>query len=79
MDLSPDAAVEIVEDGGLEGPIWLACGRTATYVCIPGFITRMSAMRCTGCCRALGYVQGRGSPKNDLELRRMLGLDGSTV
>ena len=73
-DLTPEDAVEIIDDGGLEEPVKLACGRTAAYVCIPGVFSRMGAQRCTGCCRALGYSPGKGSPKNDHALRAVLGL-----
>lgn len=46
------------------GPIRLSCGRTAAVIIVPGFVTRMGAMRCVGCCRAVGYPAGKGSPKN---------------
>ena len=74
-DLSPDAAVEIIDDGGLCGDIRLACGRTAAWVCIPGMFSRMGAERCSGCCRALGYPAGKGSPKNADAIRPLLGLE----
>ena len=74
-DFSDDAAVELINDGGLFGSIQLACGRTAAYVCIAGMFSRMGAQRCTGCCRALGYPAGVGSPKNVDALRVILGLD----
>jgi hypothetical protein len=73
-ELSPEDAVDLIEEGGLDGPVRLACGRTARYACIPGFITRMGAQRCRGCCRVLGYPQGKGSPKNDQACRLLLGL-----
>jgi len=73
-DLPPEDAVEILDQAGLERPVRLACGRMAAYVCIPGFFTRMGAQRCTGCCRALGYPAGKGSPKNDDACRVILGL-----
>ena len=76
-DLSAEDAVEIIDWGGLDGPVRLACGRTAAYVCIPGMFSRMGAERCTGCCRALGYMPGKGSPKNDDGLRAILGLPAS--
>ena len=74
-ELSAEDAVEIIDDGGLEGPVKLACGRTAAWVCIPGVFSRMGAQRCTGCCRALGYPAGVGAPKNVPEIRVLLGLD----
>lgn len=52
-----------------------ACGRLARAAMIPGPFTRMGAPRCRRCCTALGYPQGKGSPKNDPECRRLLGLD----
>jgi hypothetical protein len=55
-------------------PVRLACGRTAAYLCIPGLFSRMGAQRCTGCCRATGMPQGKGSPKNDDACRVILGL-----
>ena len=73
-DLTPEDAVEIIDEGGLDGPVRLACGRTAAYVCIPGFFTRMGGQRCTGCCRATGISPGTGSPKNDRAARVVLGL-----
>lgn len=65
----------LAEYVGVEGPIRLACGRTAAFVTIPGVFTRMGAGRCTGCCRALGYPLGAGSPKNDPTCRALLGLE----
>lgn len=55
-------------------PVKLACGRTAAGLWIPGPFTRMGALRCVGCCRATGLPQGKGSPRNDPECRRILGL-----
>lgn len=52
----------------------LACGRVAKQLHIPGMGTRMSMERCRGCCRALGYPWGVGSPKNDPACRVLLGL-----
>ena len=73
-DLTPEDSAEIIDEGGLEGPVRLACGRTAGWVGIPGFFTRGGAQRCTGCCRALGYPAGTGAPKNCPEIRALLGL-----
>lgn len=53
----------------------LDCGRTAKRVWIPGPFTRMSARRCSQCCRKNGLPPGVGSPKNDKECRRILGMD----
>jgi hypothetical protein len=54
-----------------------ACGRPLRGARIPGIFTRMGAMRCDGCCRALGLPTGKGSPKNDDECRRLLGWEPS--
>ena len=56
-------------------PVLLACGRVAAEVRIPGIFTRMTMRRCTGCCRAMGYPPGIGSPKNDERIRVLLGLE----
>ena len=76
-DLSPEDAVEIIDAGGLDGPVRLSCGRTAAYVSIPGVFTRMGAVRCTGCCKVLRYPEGTGSPKNVDAIRVILGLPAS--
>jgi hypothetical protein len=73
-DLSPQDAADLIDEGGLDGPVRLSCGRTAAWVGIPGVFTRMGAERCTGCCRALGFPVGTGSPKNASEIRPLLGL-----
>lgn len=46
----------------------LACG-IRTNVVIPGIFARMGAPRCKNCCRATGFPQGIGSPKNDDQCR----------
>lgn len=51
-----------------------ACGRYST-LSIPGPLTRMGAMRCRQCCTVTGLPQGKGSPKNDAAIRRLLGWD----
>jgi len=73
-DLSEEQQSGIPAMWAVEGPVRLACGRTAAYLSIPGMFSRMGAMRCTGCCRALGYPPGKGSPKNDEACRVLLGL-----
>lgn len=73
-DLDEDQVQEIADATSVAGPVRLACGRTAASVWIPGLFTRMGAQRCKGCCRALGYPQGKGSPKNDDPCRVILGL-----
>lgn len=74
-DFDAEQREYIAENWGVKGPVKLACGRTAAEVYIPGMFTRMGAMRCKGCCRAMGFPPGKGSPKNDAECRKILGLD----
>jgi hypothetical protein len=76
--LSDDELLHLLDQAEIPGPIILSCGRTAALVAIPGVFTRMGAPRCTGCGKALGYPQGKGSPKNDGACRAMLGLDDET-
>lgn len=59
---------------GVFSPVQLACGRRVRSLCIPGIFTRMDAMRCAQCCAAMSFPAGKGSPKNDDECRRILGL-----
>lgn len=67
-------AAGIAMDWAVCEPVRLACGRTAGWLGIPGVFSRMSVMRCTGCCRVTGLPEGKGSPKNDPECRKILGL-----
>ena len=67
---------DITWEWALCHPVRLACGRVAAMAFIPGVFSRMGLPRCVGCCRALGYPEGKGSPKNDPECRLILGLDG---
>jgi hypothetical protein len=60
-------------------PVRLACGQVARSAMIPGMFSRLGLHRCRECCRAMGYMTGTGSPKNDDRLRKRLGLDGGTV
>ena len=55
-----------------------SCG-LQTMFWIPGIFSRMGAPRCKRCCRATGLPQGKGSPKNDPECRKLLGLDSAEV
>ena len=50
-----------------------SCGLQSMFW-IPGIFSRMGAPRCKRCCRATGLPQGKGSPKNDPECRKLLGL-----
>src|SRR5690606_8492279 len=45
-----------------------SCG-FATEWHIPGLFSRTGARRCPRCCDVFGIKRGRGSPKNDPELR----------
>jgi hypothetical protein len=73
-DLNPVDRDDLADQGYLDGPVRLACGRRAAWVSIPGVLTRLGAPRCTGCCRATGLPPGVGSPKNDDACRAILGL-----
>ena len=73
-ELSAEQWREMADDCYADGPVTLACGRIARWISIPGFGSRMGRDRCIGCCRALGYPQGVGSPKNDQACRVLLGL-----
>lgn len=73
-DLSDVQAQDMYDDRHLLEDATLSCGRTASYVSIPGVFIRIGAMRCVGCCRVLGYPEGKGSPKNDNDIRLILGL-----
>ena len=74
-ELTDEQAAAMFEDRSVTDSVRLACGHTVGYVSIPGVLTRMGAMRCSGCCRAKGYPVGKGSPKNDPACRALLGLD----
>jgi hypothetical protein len=56
----------------------LACGRTVPLAHMPGVATRLTAPRCRACCRSSGLPQGVGSPLNDIECRRLLGVTRPT-
>jgi hypothetical protein len=73
--LSPVDQEDLADQSYLDGPVRLACGRSAAWVSIPGVLTRLGAPRCTGCCRATGIPPGVGSPKNGDACRTILGMD----
>jgi hypothetical protein len=52
----------------------LDCGRGERQVWIPGMFSRMGMKRCDRCCVVNGLPKGIGSPKNDDECRKILGL-----
>jgi hypothetical protein len=74
VNLSHSDYTDLMDQGYLDGPVRLACGRSAAWVSIPGVLTRLGASRCTGCCRATGLPPGVGSPKNDDACRAILGM-----
>lgn len=51
--LTAGQALELADEGGLDEPVRLACGRMAAAVYLPGVFTRMGGTRCAGCCRAV--------------------------
>jgi len=57
--------------GNVGGRGITACGRR-TELWIPGIFSRMGLLRCSRCCRILGYPEGRGSPKNDERCRLLV-------
>ncbi len=74
--LTDEQCGEMEDETRVEGPVRLACGRTAASIRIPGLFIRMGADRCVGCCRVTGLPLGTGSPKNSIPCRRrrILGL-----
>ena len=54
--------------------VQFACGLDRRYGYVPGMFTRMGAKRCFKCCDKLGLPHGTGSPRNDPECRKILGL-----
>jgi hypothetical protein len=74
--LTDQQAERIVDESGIDDHVRLCCGRMSTvWLHIPGLGTRLATPRCQGCCRARGYPQGAGSPKND-DACRALWADG---
>lgn len=49
-----------------------SCGLRAEWWLIPGIFSRSGSPRCRICCKALGYPQGTGSPKNDMRCRGLV-------
>lgn len=78
-DWTDDAREDMAAEWGVSSPVRLACGQVAKVLLIPGVFSRGGfgggLPRCSGCCRALGYPRGLGSPKNSPEIRVLLGLD----
>lgn len=68
------AALQELQDFGSLSAVFLDCGSRRT-VLIPGVLRRMSTPRCKRCCKLTGLPEGNGSPVNDGECRRLLGLD----
>jgi len=80
--LTRQQAKQCEHDGGIyDDPVKLDCGYTASTVHIPGVFSRggfgTGLPRCKRCCKATGLPEGNGSPKNDDECRRILGMDPS--
>jgi hypothetical protein len=73
-ELTQEDLADVPEYWSIQHPVRMVCGRVAKSLHIPGIFTRMGAWRCTGCCRATGMPQGKGSPKNDNACRELLGL-----
>lgn len=78
-ELSDSRLSDMFEYRQIWEPVRLACSRTAAYVSIPGWSTRMGATRCARCCKVKGYPLGKGSPKNDMACRALLGLKPSAA
>ena len=74
LEFSGEHKADMEAEWAVLSPVRLACGRVAAGVWIPGMFSRMGAERCRGCCAALGYPAGKGSPKNDDACRVILGL-----
>jgi len=72
-------AKECEGNGAYWDPVKLSCGQTVEQVNIPGVFSRGGfgggLPRCKRCCKKTGLPEGNGSPKNDAECRRILGLD----
>lgn len=41
----------------------VVCGKEGAFR-MPGFFSRMDALRCRACCKVLGIPTGRGAPMN---------------
>jgi hypothetical protein len=70
--LSDVDAVRVVNDAGMHQETGLVCGEVTAGVYLPGWLSRMGAPRCAGCCEALGYPAGVGAPRNDDGCRERL-------
>jgi hypothetical protein len=72
--LHAPVAAEYDDDEWLLRDVTTACGLHFGVMGIPGLGARMGTKRCAHCCAALALPRGIGSPKNDDECRRLLGL-----
>lgn len=72
--LPPDDLLDLVDDGALYN-VKFDCGRRAPVAYTPGVLERQSTPRCPRCCKATGLPKGNGTPHNDPECRRLLGMD----
>ena len=59
------------------GPGRTTCRRHSAWLSIPGMFSRMGGRRCARCCDLAGFPRGVGSPKNDPDLRPLVGLERS--
>lgn len=64
-----------VEEGDIVCNVTLTCGRRVGWVTLPGVLTRLGEPRCARCCKKTGLPLGDGSPKNNRECRRILGME----
>jgi hypothetical protein len=62
-------AVQTLDNEATADDDWHGIGKTecgkSGELWIPGLFDRMSAWRCSACCKATGMPPGRQSPKND--------------
>lgn len=72
--LTPDQCVQLQENGIARGAIKLYCGIRVPMLTIPGVLNRLGLYRCKRCCKMLHIPPGLGSPRNDPECRKILGL-----
>ena len=73
--LHSPASFDVDVDDWCATDVTTACERHTDRAFIPGIGARLAMPRCARCCAATDLPQGIGSPKNDLECRRILGLD----
>ncbi len=72
--LSPEQIAEIQATGLVRGYCKLYCGIRVRGLTLPGVLSRLGAPRCRRCCKMFKFPFGIGSPRNDAECRKLLGL-----